>query len=135
MATFKFLLRNGKTKVFVELIKLAFGDFFKTVNKSLVTANKYDNASEKPEPEKLEFKTSFINVVNELPEGTLMCSSKIKEYTGGNQMVARKLHSNKQEKFNCKGQFYIDTNTLGTFDEVDPEPPHQPGSVTSLSST
>tara|TARA_R110001592_G_scaffold47525_1_gene150486 strand:- start:33 stop:2225 length:2193 start_codon:yes stop_codon:yes gene_type:complete len=110
---------NGKTKVFVELIKLAFGDFFKTVNKSLVIANKYDDASEKPQPEKLEFKTSFINVVNELPEGTIMCSSKIKEYTGGNQMVARKLHSNKQEKFNCKGQFYIDTNTLGTFDEVD----------------
>ena len=109
---------NGKTKVFVELIKRAFGDFFKTVNKSLVTANKYDEA-EKPQPEKLEFKTSMINVVNELPEGTLMCASKIKEYTGGNQMVARKLHSNKQEKFNCRGPIYIDTNTLGTFDEVD----------------
>ena len=61
----------------------------------------------------------MFNVVNELKQGTIMCSSKIKEYTGGNQMEARKLHSNTQVKFHCRGQIFIDTNTLGTFDEVD----------------
>jgi phage/plasmid-associated DNA primase len=110
---------NGKTKVFVELINRAIGSFYNSVNKPMVTANKYDDASEKPQPEKLYFKNSIINVVNELPKGTIMCSSKIKEYTGGNVMKARKLHSNKQEEFRCRGQLYIDTNTLGTFDEVD----------------
>ena len=110
---------NGKTKVFVELINRALGGFYNSVNKPMVTANKYDDASEKPQPEKLYFKNSIINVVNELPKGTIMCSSKIKEYTGGNVMKARKLHSNKQEEFRCRGQIYIDTNTLGTFDEVD----------------
>lgn len=110
---------NGKTKVFVQLINRALGRFYNSVNKPLVTANKYDDPSEKPQPEKLEFKTSIINVVNELPKGTIMCSSKIKEYTGGNVMKACKKYSNKQEEFRCRGQLYIDTNTLGTFDEVD----------------
>ena len=104
-------------------INRALGCFYNSVNKPLVTANKYDDASEKPQPEKLYFKASIINVVNELPKGTIMCSSKIKEVTGGNVMKARKLHSNKQEEFRCRGQLYIDTNTLentlGTFDEVD----------------
>ena len=69
--------------------------------------------------EKLALKMSMFNVVNELKEGAIMSSSKIKEYTGGNYIEARALHSNKLEKFQCRGQIYIDTNTLGTFDEVD----------------
>ena len=110
---------NGKTKVFVELIRRALGNFFKSVSPSLVTANKFDDSPEKPQPEKLGLMSSMFNVVNELKQGTIMCSSKIKEYTGGNQMEARKLHSNTQVKFHCRGQIFIDTNTLGTFDEVD----------------
>ena len=44
---------NGKTKVFVELIRRALGNFFKSVSPSLVTANKFDDSPEKPQPEKL----------------------------------------------------------------------------------
>ena len=70
---------NGKTKVFVELIKHAFGDFFNSPNSSLITTGKYDENSERPQPEKLELQESMINVVNELKEGAEICTQKLKE--------------------------------------------------------
>lgn len=111
---------NGKTKVVAKSLQSALDSFYLSIDTNLVKADKNKlDSDEKPKPEVLSMKHSMLNMVNELPKGIKLSSSKIKTYTGGNELRVRTLHSDEFHNFQVKGQVFIDTNTLGEFDEVD----------------
>jgi len=110
---------NGKTKVMSECIKKAFDTTFNPLPIPLVSTDKFNVSNSTANPEFLKLKDSNINIVSELPSNVVLSCSKFKSFSGGGVQQARKLHSNDIINFVVKGQIWIDTNSMGEFDNVD----------------
>lgn len=110
---------NGKTKVMSECIKTSFGGTFNPLPIPLVSTDKFNVSNSTANPEFLKLKDSNINIVSELPANVVLSCAKFKSFSGGGVQQARKLHSNDVVNFIVKGQIWIDTNSMGEFDNVD----------------
>jgi P4 family phage/plasmid primase-like protien len=80
---------NGKSKL-VELIRQAIGDYFISVPVTLLVGKRA--ASNAATPELANLKGKRVNVMNEPEEGDKLSTGMMKEITGGDTIMARKLY-------------------------------------------
>ena len=110
--------RNGKSALF-DLMNTSFGDYFTTIDKSLIT-NKNKSVSV-ASPELLTLKGKRIAVINELDVEDRLRIALIKQLSGKtDEITARYLHSNNIIRFINKSRMFLITNNK-PFIETDDE--------------
>lgn len=98
---------TGKSTI-INTISKVLGDYFVTINTSMITGTKDDK--EVKGPELLSLQDRLFVSVSELPSGSTLNSSKVKQWSGGTPLKGRLLNSNALVEFYFKGIVNIDTN-------------------------
>lgn len=85
--------KNGKSVLCESLLKKVFGDYFTTADPSLVTKGK--NSSSTASPEIIALKGKRIVILNEPEQNEKLQLGIMKKITGGDEMQAREIMSNR----------------------------------------
>jgi P4 family phage/plasmid primase-like protien len=108
--------RNGKSKL-VDLIELAFGEYWGTVSSSLFTRKRPDANS--PDPGLLSLSTKRIITSSEPEKKENLNSGFIKFLTGKDSTTLRNCHSNEILKFKPRFITIFICNDIPDCDEID----------------
>lgn len=109
--------RNGKSVLCEELLPGVFGDYFATMDPSMVTKPKSSNSS--ASPELLELKGKRVVIISEPEQNEKLQVGFVKKITGGDTIKARAILSNKIINFKPQfTPFYI-CNNKPEIDAVD----------------
>lgn len=108
--------RNGKGSL-TELIKSAFGDYFKTIDKSFFT--KLKKSSNEATPELADKKNCRILISTEPEKTEQLMASKLKQITGNDEIHCRELYQNEVISFVPQFNLILQTNNIPTLSKVD----------------
>lgn len=84
--------RNGKS-VFIELIKYLWGDYAQNMQIDTIIKSQFSASSSNPTPDIAQLKGARLVTTVEPNEGIRLDESKVKQFTGGDEITARELHS------------------------------------------
>lgn len=84
--------RNGKS-VFIELIKYLWGDYAQNMQIDTIVKSQFSVSSSSPTPDIALLKGARLVTTVEPNEGIRLDESKVKQFTGGDEITARELHS------------------------------------------
>ena len=106
---------NGKTKL-LDLVKAVLGDYYWIMNVQALTGKRNNSANADPELSLTEGKRMILFQENET--GEIINTSKMKEWTGGDEIVARALYENSKvikPQFKC----IMTSNNIPSFSSND----------------
>lgn len=84
--------RNGKS-VFIELIKYLWGDYAQNMQIDTLIKTQFSASSSSPTPDIAQLKGARLVTTVEPNEGVRLDESKVKQFTGGDEITARELHA------------------------------------------
>jgi P4 family phage/plasmid primase-like protien len=108
--------RNGKGSL-TELIKYAFGDYFKTIDMTFFT--KLKKSSSDATPELADKKSCRILFSTEPEKCEQLMASKLKQITGNDEIHCRELYHNEVISFVPQFSLFLQTNDIPTLSKVD----------------
>ena len=106
---------NGKSKL-LDLVKAILGDYYWLMNVQALTGKRNNSANADPELSLTEGKRMILFQENET--GEVINTSKMKEWTGGDEIVARALYENSKvikPQFKC----FMTSNNIPSFSSND----------------
>ena len=106
---------NGKSKL-LDLVKAILGDYYWLMNVQALTGKRNNSANADPELSLTEGKRMILFQENET--GEIINTSKMKEWTGGDEIVARALYENSKvikPQFKC----FMTSNNIPSFSSND----------------
>jgi P4 family phage/plasmid primase-like protien len=108
--------RNGKGTL-TELVKFAFGDYYKTIDMSFFT--KLKKSSSEATPELADKKTCRILFSTEPEKSEQLMASKLKQITGNDEIHCRELYHNEVVSFVPQFSLFLQANDVPTLSKVD----------------